>query len=287
MLRPQVFAFCDGEVQVGLIASEKQAIDATLLSLSKDDIRICPVADRYWNARGGSHTDGGAFVFNLKRDESGRMRMICTDKFGKPIALPKGTEPYDFASETYLQHKVKVNIEQKIKGLAETDAKGLYRYVHDHIAAWGYDDVRAVCRMITDNAKNSNTTEIAIKALTMLNDYRYPTGVKKRSHLLHIVRGELTRLFKALPRLDRDQDTPGNGYRLIDFANHSALRAPKQDETILVIDAFGFPPEGDQSDASLLMDAYMKGWRQFISFDCIGQRYIGNGLGPGDRRCCH
>ena len=62
MLRPQVFAFCDGEVQVGLIASEKQAIDATLLSLSKDDKRICPVADRYWNARGGSHTDGGAFV---------------------------------------------------------------------------------------------------------------------------------------------------------------------------------------------------------------------------------
>ena len=30
MLRPQVFAFCDGEVQVGLIGSEKQAIDATL-----------------------------------------------------------------------------------------------------------------------------------------------------------------------------------------------------------------------------------------------------------------
>ena len=71
MLRPQVFAFCDGEVQVGLIASEKQAIDATLLSLSKDDKRICPVADRYWNARGGSHTDGGAFIFNLA-EESGR-----------------------------------------------------------------------------------------------------------------------------------------------------------------------------------------------------------------------
>ncbi len=80
MLRPQVFAFCDGEVQVGLIASEKQAIDATLLSLSKDDIRICPVADRYWNARGGSHTDGGAFIFNLTQ-ESGRLRMTCTDKF--------------------------------------------------------------------------------------------------------------------------------------------------------------------------------------------------------------
>ncbi len=47
MLRPQVFAYADGEVQVGLIASEKQAIDATLLSMSKEDGRIWPVADRY------------------------------------------------------------------------------------------------------------------------------------------------------------------------------------------------------------------------------------------------
>jgi glutamate synthase domain-containing protein 1 len=72
-LRPQVFALCEGEVQVGLIASEKQAIDATLLSLAQEDQRICPVADRYWNARGGSHTDGGAFLFNLEKDESGKV----------------------------------------------------------------------------------------------------------------------------------------------------------------------------------------------------------------------
>ena len=67
MLRPQVFAFHDGEVQVGLICSEKQAIDATLASLAAEDPRICPVADKYWNARGGSHTDGGAFIFTIYR----------------------------------------------------------------------------------------------------------------------------------------------------------------------------------------------------------------------------
>jgi glutamate synthase domain-containing protein 1/glutamate synthase domain-containing protein 3 len=279
MLRPQVFAFSDGEVQVGLIASEKQAIDATLLSLSKDDIRICPVADRFWNARGGSHTDGGAFIFNLTQ-ESGRLRMTCTDKFGKPISLPTGTEPYDFASETYLTHKVDAPIEKKIRDLMENDVSGLFRYLRDHIAAWRYDDLRAVCRMITENAKNTNTFDIAIKSLTMLNDYRYPTGTKKRSHILHILGSELTRLFQASPRLDHDQDVPGNSYRLIDFATRGALRAPQQHEATLVINAFGFPPEGDQSDASLLMDAYMKGWRRFITFGCVGQRYIGNGLGP-------
>jgi glutamate synthase domain-containing protein 1 len=96
MLRPQVFAFCDGEVQVGLIASEKQAIDATLLSLSKDDNRICPVADRYWNARGGSHNDGGAFIFNLQKNPAGKIRIACTDKFGKPVPMPGGTEPAIF-----------------------------------------------------------------------------------------------------------------------------------------------------------------------------------------------
>jgi glutamate synthase domain-containing protein 1 len=50
MLRPQVFALHEGKVQIGLIASEKQAIDAALASLAAEDECICPVADRYWKA---------------------------------------------------------------------------------------------------------------------------------------------------------------------------------------------------------------------------------------------
>jgi glutamate synthase domain-containing protein 1 len=96
MLRPQVFALHDGEVQVGLICSEKQAIDATLKSLSDEDPRIGTVADRYWNARGGSHTDGGAFIFNLDETSSLPLerRLTCTDKFDKPITVPQGQAPY-------------------------------------------------------------------------------------------------------------------------------------------------------------------------------------------------
>ena len=66
MLRPQVFALQEGEVQIGLICSEKQAIDATLISLEREDPRFRPIADKYWNARGGSYTDGGSFIFSLK-----------------------------------------------------------------------------------------------------------------------------------------------------------------------------------------------------------------------------
>ncbi len=51
MLRPQVFALQEGEVQVGLICSEKQAIDATLISLVREDARFRPIADKYWNTR--------------------------------------------------------------------------------------------------------------------------------------------------------------------------------------------------------------------------------------------
>ena len=96
MLRPQVFAFVDGEVQVGIIGSEKQAIDATLESLAKDDKRICPIADKYWNARGGSFSDGGAFMFDIVPDHRGKYRLECKDKFGTPVVITEKTESCDF-----------------------------------------------------------------------------------------------------------------------------------------------------------------------------------------------
>ena len=84
MLRPQVFAFQENGVSIGLVASEKQAIDATLRSLHQEDKRFLPYADCYWNARGGSYTDGGAFIFTVKGNE-----LVITDKFGRRISVNK------------------------------------------------------------------------------------------------------------------------------------------------------------------------------------------------------
>ncbi len=70
MLRPQVFALQAGEKSFGAIASEKQAIDAFFEELSSVYPDVPAVADRYWNARGGSCTDGGAFV--LQPQAAGR-----------------------------------------------------------------------------------------------------------------------------------------------------------------------------------------------------------------------
>jgi glutamate synthase domain-containing protein 1/glutamate synthase domain-containing protein 3 len=278
MLRPQVFAFCDGEVQVGLICSEKQAIDATLLSLSKDDQRICPVADRYWNARGGSHDDGGAFIFNLQKNAAGKYRMTCTDKFGIPVPIPGGTDSCDFSKDP-----ITVSGNTSAAGLSEKLAAGnatpVFEWMRDRLPQWTFDEFRAACRQIGDAAKDPATTAVAIDVLTQLNDKRYPTAAKRRSHVLHVVRTELNRLFAGLPGIG-DKDAAKSAYRLVDFETRGRLRPPLEGETTLAIDAAHFAPEGDDCDAALLVEAYMKGWRRFISFNCIGQRYIGCGLGP-------
>jgi len=70
-----VFAIQEGMFSIGLIGSEKQAIDAHLQSLAEEDARFRHVADRYWNARGGSYTDGGASSFTV--NTSGNITLAC------------------------------------------------------------------------------------------------------------------------------------------------------------------------------------------------------------------
>jgi glutamate synthase domain-containing protein 1/glutamate synthase domain-containing protein 3 len=280
MLRPQVFAFCDGDVQIGLICSEKQAIDATLHSLSKDDKRIIPVADKYWNARGGSHTDGGSFIFNLEKDSSGKMRIICTDKFGTAVPMPNETQSCDFSQRPSLSSEDEEEIETVISDKFESGSgMAIFEMISDIIYEWSFDEFRIACEHIVNIAKDPHKASVAIDALTLLNDRRYFVGSKKRSHILHIIRSELNRLFLSFPNIG--DKNPYNGmYRLIDFTTRGNLREPKDNETTLVIDAAEFPPEGDTCDSALMVDAYIKGWRHFISFNCIGQRFIGCGMGP-------
>ena len=278
MLRPQVFAFADGEVQVGLICSEKQAIDATLLSMSKDDPRICPIADKYWNARGGSSTDGGSFIFTLEKDEAGRYRMNCTDKFGAEVILPSGTEVGNLSEEITLSGTKDDTIAGDVRERFDTDSQAVYRYFAENIARWPLPDVGRACETVIALAGDSNQFARAIEILTLLNDRRYATGTKKRKHILQIVRTALRLVFARIPSIG--EDVPGSEFRLINYSLRNQLRGPHGGETTLVIDTLGFPPEGNECDASLLVDAYRKGWRHFIVYNCAGQRFTGCGLGP-------
>jgi glutamate synthase domain-containing protein 1/glutamate synthase domain-containing protein 3 len=277
MLRPQVFAFADGEVQVGLICSEKQAIDATLLSMSKDDSRICPIADKYWNARGGSSTDGGSFIFTLEKDRADKYRLNCTDKFGIPVKLPSGAEVGDLSKEIKLSGTNSNKIEKNIREHFDDGSQMVFRYFTENIAEWSFAEVCFSCETVITLAKDSNRFAEAIEILTLLNDRRYDTGTKKRKHILQLVRTALHQLFALIPLIG---EMSASEFRLINDKTRELLREPHIGETTLVIDTLGFPPQGDKCDASLLMDGYIKGWKHFIVYNCAGQRFTGCGLGP-------
>jgi len=76
---------------------------------------------------------------------------------------------------------------------------------------------------MVDAAKDPAKTATAIEVLTLLNDRRYSTGAKRRSHLLQVVHTELNRLFGSLPNIG-SKDAGKGAFRLIDFATRGNLR---------------------------------------------------------------
>src|SRR3989442_4807868 len=141
MLRPQVFALQEGEVSIGLIASEKQAIDATLASLSAEDPRFLPVADRYWNARGGSHTDGGAFVFSVQEVADG-MYLRCTNKVSEPVT--SGVAPNGGGSAESREVDLEGLTDLLGARMAGGDAMAGFETPTAEIPATGFNDLRAL-----------------------------------------------------------------------------------------------------------------------------------------------
>ena len=278
MLRPQVFALQNGAVQIGLICSEKQAIDATLQNLAVEDNRFCPVADKYWNARGGSATDGGAFMFTVKDagKGDGSKKLICTDKFGRIVSTPKGQKHYRPTEGVTISEPSTEISELLGKGLAAQDGEPLKRQCLERLAAWPYAALVQLCEdLISRAAENDDAKTKAIDLLTFLLDRRAATGEKKRSSVLDILGKSLTALFVASPQMNANSQSL---YRHVDWASRHTLRPPQDGERICVLNAREFPPEGDACDARLICDAYEMGWKQFICYGYKGQRFTGCGL---------
>jgi glutamate synthase domain-containing protein 3 len=294
MLRPQVFALQEGVVQIGLIASEKQAIDATLRSLAEEDPRICPVADMYWNARGGSYTDGGAFVFTVERPpippcqggrEGGMARLTCTDKFGRVISTPPGQKHSNpttvsiAAPRPFLERVVSTHLETG-------GASALFQYIAgkpvlsavEGMRTWDYGTLAWLCRRMEGLAAEGDREKaLAIEVLTLLHDRRYDTGDMRRSSVLAMIEGSLYTIFCSVPLLGEGR--PGQ-YQRLDWESRRRLRGPQGDKQIMVNDVQNFPSEGESSAARFIVEAYHRGWRRFIAFDFRGQRFCACGLGP-------
>lgn len=279
MLRPQVFSLYDGEVQIGLICSEKQAIDATLRSLASEDPRFSPVADKYWNARGGSSSDGGAFLFNVDTDGNGSRRLTCLDKFGSEISVEQ-RKPLDIRQPLVEPSNYRSEIAPVLdEALATGDPQNLWDVFARFASFWDYNTLQWVIRRLGTKARRNNQLlTLVIDGLTRVLDRRLPLGDKKRSALVRVVNDELYSIFRSLPKL---ADAKKTGYlSLIDYQTRGRLRPPIAVETTIVVDGKDFSAEGDDCDALLMVEAYHLGWRRFIVFDLRGQRFDACGFGP-------
>jgi glutamate synthase domain-containing protein 1/glutamate synthase domain-containing protein 3 len=306
MLRPQVFALQQRTAEgpaIGFAASEKQAIDAALMSLSAEDDRFWRRADRYWNARGGSHTDGGAFVFSVSQTEDGKPKLLCADKFGTPVQVDVRKAPLGSSLDPKVQTGVakpspileqasgpgreeiaeQVATSQYTNGksgedplvqlpvykadrlkplLSAGDPKKLFRWVVDQLVSWSYADLGDFLTAI------ENQGRLALDTLTLMMDRRYPTGRLRRSSMLALVDSSLERVLRGLAGQP--------GFSLVAFDSRTNRIAS---DAIVILEAAGFPPEGPESVARLLVELNQQGNVQFIIFGCGGHRFIGSGLG--------
>jgi len=275
MLRPQVFALQEGDVSIGLIGSEKQAIDATLHSLSVEDPRFRPVADKYWNARGGSSTDGGSFSFTVVKKED-KIVFSCTDKFGKPITCPPGEWKVDEKQDI----KAPIGGDRIIKALIQSgknnDGVAGFKAVAEKISTWNFNHLRWLVNKIIEIGQKPVYFREMVEILSMLNDRHYNCGKMKRSVVIQLVRKGLDSLLDSVPLFSEKKKHIA---QRIDWRTRSKLREPKEEEKILVINSHDFPMEGDKSSARLIVKAYTLGWKEFIIYGLKGQRFIGCGLG--------
>jgi len=258
MLRPQVFALQDGAVKIGLIASERQAIDACLRSLAAEDSRFAAKADLYWNARGGSYTDGGAFIFTVDR-ASGSPQLKCVDKFGRQVSVP-AKKPHE-------------DVVDGIVRLATTTFAGLL------IAAGvGANSIETLCENLKAGAKNGTQERAKIvQVLTWLLDNLHLIPHAKEGRIHAKIESSLFEILREFPTIS---ETPTSSWVLLNSSNRAQLRPPAKGEETLLLDVSDFAAEGEGSASALIVTAYKQGWKHVVSFDWRGQRFCGAGLGP-------
>lgn len=266
MLRPQVFAWQegtdgDGAHAIGFAASEKQAIDAALESLAAEDSRFWSRADRYWNARGGSHTDGGAFLFSVHDDFKTRPRLVLSDKFGRPVPVPTSAPAY--RSNGHRPPAMQI---------PDLEAPQLFDWAVAQIPGWTYDQALGFLQGLETSAAGDPGRGRAIVALSLLMDRRYPTGSLRRSSLVSFYDASFAVLVDGVRR------QPSAGYAFHGFDR--SLPEPGDASQIVVVDARGFPAQGEDSLGREIQRLVDVGFRRILLAHCKGQRFIGNGLGP-------
>ncbi|MFW9927803.1 MAG: hypothetical protein ACFFD1_00250 [Candidatus Thorarchaeota archaeon] len=266
MLRPQVFAIqeTDKGNKIGLIGSERQAIDALLSSLSETYEEIPTKADFYWNARGGSYTDGGAFIFDVDFS-NGSPELICKDKFGKII-------PFQSKNSKWTNY---LNQLSEIIGsfYNENQFKDILIFMKEKIS---YSNFFTQFYSMID--QKLITIDEALEFLTILLDTVHLTPLNQDGRFRSDLENTIFSIFRKVPTIKAFSESFSSVY--ISFKDREAIRSPLNGEKSLIMDVSNFPAEGLDSAAQFIVKAYELGWKQVYSFDWRGQRFAGSGLGP-------
>ncbi|NDJ55129.1 MAG: glutamate synthase, partial [Chloroflexi bacterium] len=297
MLRPQVFALYENlgpefsdPVQIGLIASERQAINACLRSLHGEDKRYMPVADHYWVARGGSYTDGGAFRFSYSPDEG----LVCTNKFGEPIMLRADREQVDpslIARPEAGTSPRSDRLTEALEGTAQHDLEGAWSWLRGWLADRNWEDTTSLLNHLVESGLAGGDAEwtFSVDLLTRMRDRRLPLGSKKRASLVALVDRGLATLFDAVPLLiDEPRLTNGHrpslqAIRRVTLETRGAITSPLAGQSTLVIDTLGFPAEGLDAAAHAIVDGIRAGWAQIFAINWRGGRFAACGIGGVDQ----
>ena len=263
MLRPQVFAYQRGEAAIAFCGSEKQVIDAVLESLASEDKRFWRRADEYWNARGGSYTDGGAFLFDIVPTEDGGKELVMTNKFGEIVDTHPGGE--------YLLEEPSENSPFSLSA----DPSDAFDAIVEGLPPIQWADALTTRDQISLLSK-SRGREWAWRLLTLLLDRRYDTGVLRRSRWLDQIESTLVSIISA------SKHDPCSEFAAQKAPGH--IPEPSSVSQRIVVDARPYPPEGRDSLALELVSLYKAGWTKFVVVNCRGHRFIGNGFGPDSGR---
>jgi glutamate synthase domain-containing protein 1/glutamate synthase domain-containing protein 3 len=298
MLRPQVFSMREGEKSYGAIASEKQALDAFFEEISSKDPSIPPMADRYWAARGGSCTDGGAFVYTLKK-ENGKTSLDVRDKFGNRISgnsHPRGRKEIRPPAID-----INCRMESKSKKLSSSSSlarkqgpEDLANGVRDESMATPRNPFQGLLsemmKALQDNLYEDFQNGAikleeqygkieALRKLTSLHDRRWDPGKGQRAFQLAAIEKSIHTILDSVP-------PPGGAdeNRMIrldaSFAWEKAIPTPENLTDTIVIDAGEFPNDGPEAASRVIAESHAIGWKNFILYRCRGDRFIGCGLGP-------
>ncbi|MDI6807361.1 MAG: glutamate synthase [Candidatus Eisenbacteria bacterium] len=277
MLRPQVFALSEGEVQVGLIASEKQAIDSALSSLRQSDERFCDVADKYWNARGGSHTDGGAFIFSLRESDSGKKILECRNKFGELITTTNhsGSGQRDGGELRRNFSTLAQCIDEGVVSFLSRNGTGEGSPFSISGPSWPSRLAELAEPEIARSTAGDELREEALSSLVRLRDLYFPQQMK-RSKFVSLVDTEIDKLLRSVPLVGSDHPSR---HRLLNWELRGKLVPPQRDDVVLFIDSRSFPADGEDSLAGTVAHCHSLGFRQLTIFGMRGQRFVACGLG--------